>query len=151
MLSEKVGAFRADRTEKVSAYRAKNLKKGALAGHIPVLPYYGRTSPPPKYRYANNIQVRPIYGTHTYIYACHICELDVSGIFLSKRTLVCKGGLVCCVAEEVWCVLKWCNFRAFKGVFFKWLGVFLKWFGVINDKIFIMHRYNLVCDIMNEF
>ena len=120
MLSEKVGAFRADRTEKVSAYRAKNLKKGALAGHISVLPYYGSTPPPNigmqiTYRF---VLKSPIYGTHTYIYTCHICELDVSGIFLSKRTLVCKGGLVCCVAEEVWCVLKWCNFRAFKGVFF---------------------------------
>ena len=30
MFSEKVGAFGADLTEKVGAYRAKNLKKGGL-------------------------------------------------------------------------------------------------------------------------
>ena len=35
------------------------------------------------------------------------------------------------VKEEVWGVLKWCNFWMFMGVSLIWFVVIVKWFGVI--------------------
>ena len=39
--------------------------------------------------------------------------------------------VVWCVYEEVWGVLKWCNFGVFRA--------FLKWFGVNFDKSWLLY------------